>query len=552
VLARALSKDPQARYPSAGDLYRAIEAAYSGQTPMPLEVPAVRTPPPPMSAAQAPISLPIQIIPEGFRPTMAGPNGAPSVSGPVLLGTPLLSGSNPSLPAMSVPPSSEPVLLGTPIHSGSNPSLQAMQGMPLGMEPQQRASNPSLQAMPGMSGGMPLGMEPQQRASNPSLQAMPGGMPLGMEPQQRASNPSLRAMPGGMPLGMEPQQRASNASLPPMGGGMAFPPTMPLPAAGAAPMGPLVSQPSAQLNTPPPEPLFSPGMSVPVPAVAGHGSPMFSGPVAVAPPMYSGPVQVPGPVVGSAALLTPQDPILRMPDARPVAVPAPPLTPLPELKRSRGPLIGAIAGVAVLAVVVGLVLALRSPKPVEPPKVPDTPVTTNRTTPPADPSGTPPNAVTPVDPASVAGQTSGQTSGQASGQTGAVANGQTEPSGQNPEDPGPGRTPTEDPSLAPVPIVDRDNTSSAQSPKKPPKDPEQARLTALGKGQLRVISTRNNEPYWAKVLVDGEDKGSTPLSLELSSGMHKVRLERDGFKPVERQIKIAPTRPAVLRIELVP
>jgi serine/threonine protein kinase len=544
VISRALSKDPQARYPSAGDLYRAIEAAYSGLTPVPLlaplEVPGLPTPPPGQPAISLPV--PIPSLPEGYRPTMGAPssNGAmaPLPSGPLLVGTPLYSGSNPAVPAVSggVPLGME--------QRASNAQLPVMGGMPLGMEPQ-RGSNPS---MPGM----PLGMEPQ-RASNPSLQAMSGGMPLGMEPQ-RGSNPSMSAMP----LGMEPQ-RGSNPSLQAMGGAApAFPPTMPLPAVSASAAAvPMPQQsPVSLMGAPSHQPLFTPGM--PVPAVPGHGSPMFSGPV----PAVSGPVQPAfsgsvfvGAQVADAALVMPpqQDAVIvRTPTPAPAVVAVPPLPrqgsgprdSVPEPKPSRRGLIAAVAGVGIVAVV-GLVLFV--PRTPETPKGADTPVVTQPNGTPSNgtqANGKPPNGTPPENPVVGNGQVA------ATGQTGGV-NGSGEVTGrtdvasaQNPEE----RAPTEDPFVQPGPT---DNPNPGPS-KKPKGDPELAKLAAQGKGQLRVISTRNNEPHWARVLVDGERKGSTPLSLELSIGVHKVRLEREGFQPVERQIKIAPMRPAVLRIELVP
>jgi serine/threonine-protein kinase len=71
-------------------------------------------------------------------------------------------------------------------------------------------------------------------------------------------------------------------------------------------------------------------------------------------------------------------------------------------------------------------------------------------------------------------------------------------------------------------------------------------------GNLRVVTTLKGEPYWASLWVDGQDMGTTPALLQLSSGVHTVRLERVGFQSVERQIKVAPGRGAVLRIELTP
>lgn len=71
-------------------------------------------------------------------------------------------------------------------------------------------------------------------------------------------------------------------------------------------------------------------------------------------------------------------------------------------------------------------------------------------------------------------------------------------------------------------------------------------------GSLNVITTLRGEPYWASVLIDGVHRGNTPLNVELSPGRHRVHLERAGFRPVDRQIKIASGRPGVLRVELVP
>ena len=71
-------------------------------------------------------------------------------------------------------------------------------------------------------------------------------------------------------------------------------------------------------------------------------------------------------------------------------------------------------------------------------------------------------------------------------------------------------------------------------------------------GQLNVVTTYHGDTYWALLVVDGVRKGNTPLLIELPPGKHRVRLERSGFRPVERQIKIARGRSDVLRIELGP
>jgi serine/threonine-protein kinase len=73
-----------------------------------------------------------------------------------------------------------------------------------------------------------------------------------------------------------------------------------------------------------------------------------------------------------------------------------------------------------------------------------------------------------------------------------------------------------------------------------------------GRGQLRVVSTRGGEPYWASVTVDGQPKGETPLSIEVAGGKHHLRVERAGFKPVERDVVLSGGGPLVVGIELVP
>ncbi len=80
----------------------------------------------------------------------------------------------------------------------------------------------------------------------------------------------------------------------------------------------------------------------------------------------------------------------------------------------------------------------------------------------------------------------------------------------------------------------------------------QKKLASVVPGQLNVVTTYQGDAYWAMVSVDGVRRGNTPLLLQLSPGSHRIRLERTGLKPVERQIKIAPGRSDVLRIQLAP
>jgi eukaryotic-like serine/threonine-protein kinase len=75
--------------------------------------------------------------------------------------------------------------------------------------------------------------------------------------------------------------------------------------------------------------------------------------------------------------------------------------------------------------------------------------------------------------------------------------------------------------------------------------------TPKRRGRLNVITTHAGEPYWAQVSLDGVPKGRTPLLLEVSPGLHQVRVERAGFRVLERAVRIQPGRPAVVRVELL-
>ncbi|MFZ5438645.1 MAG: protein kinase domain-containing protein [Myxococcota bacterium] len=72
------------------------------------------------------------------------------------------------------------------------------------------------------------------------------------------------------------------------------------------------------------------------------------------------------------------------------------------------------------------------------------------------------------------------------------------------------------------------------------------------KGKMNVISTHAGEPYWAQVSIDGVPKGRTPLLLDLPVGRYKVRVERAGFRPQLRDVRVASGKAVVVKVELVP
>jgi hypothetical protein len=61
-------------------------------------------------------------------------------------------------------------------------------------------------------------------------------------------------------------------------------------------------------------------------------------------------------------------------------------------------------------------------------------------------------------------------------------------------------------------------------------------------GRLLVRST----PSGARVFVDGHEYGTTPVPVrDLSRGLHRVRVVRDGYATVERRVLLTPARPSL-------
>lgn len=75
---------------------------------------------------------------------------------------------------------------------------------------------------------------------------------------------------------------------------------------------------------------------------------------------------------------------------------------------------------------------------------------------------------------------------------------------------------------------------------------------ATGMGRLRVVTTRDGQPFWATVRVDGVSHGETPVEIDLPPGAHTIRIEREGFQPIEQQVKLGPGDSPLMRLELTP
>jgi len=95
-------------------------------------------------------------------------------------------------------------------------------------------------------------------------------------------------------------------------------------------------------------------------------------------------------------------------------------------------------------------------------------------------------------------------------------------------------------------------TETATGPKTIRRPVSTAPPVTAGFGKVNVVTTFKGGPYWASIQVNGENKGTTPVLLELPVGKHQIKVQRPGFRTIEKQIKVASGRSAVVRIELIP
>jgi len=75
---------------------------------------------------------------------------------------------------------------------------------------------------------------------------------------------------------------------------------------------------------------------------------------------------------------------------------------------------------------------------------------------------------------------------------------------------------------------------------------------AAAAGMLRVMALVKGRPATALLTVDGVANGITPRSLAAPAGPHLVRLELDGYQPLERTVDVTAGGTTYLRLELVP
>src|SRR5437879_3610819 len=87
-----------------------------------------------------------------------------------------------------------------------------------------------------------------------------------------------------------------------------------------------------------------------------------------------------------------------------------------------------------------------------------------------------------------------------------------------------------------TPVVRR--TTPAVSP--PPRRVERPAQRPAQRPSEPALLSVNSVP-WGSVYVDGQPVGNTPqIDLQVAAGAHRLRVERDGFRPYERLVELAP------------
>jgi eukaryotic-like serine/threonine-protein kinase len=105
------------------------------------------------------------------------------------------------------------------------------------------------------------------------------------------------------------------------------------------------------------------------------------------------------------------------------------------------------------------------------------------------------------------------------------------------------------PTPAPVPVPPEPSlpapTPSRPASGVPPGPPVRAARTASRRGRVEIRST----PASAIVSVNGQSRGRTPLTVrDLALGSYNIRVARDGFAAVDRDVRLTDTQPSALLV----
>lgn len=76
--------------------------------------------------------------------------------------------------------------------------------------------------------------------------------------------------------------------------------------------------------------------------------------------------------------------------------------------------------------------------------------------------------------------------------------------------------------------------------------------TAATTGTLRIVTLLEDEVTWAHVHINGTAHGESPVTLKLPVGVHALRVERPGFRAIQRTVRVSADERALVRLELKP
>jgi serine/threonine-protein kinase len=85
-----------------------------------------------------------------------------------------------------------------------------------------------------------------------------------------------------------------------------------------------------------------------------------------------------------------------------------------------------------------------------------------------------------------------------------------------------------------------------------PKKPVDVRRPKEMMGLLKITTWQGTRPYPATVFVDGDNKGLSPVKIELTAAQHHVRVERANWQTVEEDVVVPNGGSKDLRIQMVP
>ncbi|MCA2980575.1 MAG: serine/threonine protein kinase, partial [Myxococcaceae bacterium] len=100
-------------------------------------------------------------------------------------------------------------------------------------------------------------------------------------------------------------------------------------------------------------------------------------------------------------------------------------------------------------------------------------------------------------------------------------------------------------------LFSTDATFVGPAPRAPPEPRvvSSAGTTGATTGSVRLVATLKGKPVSASVSVDGGPRATTPRTLALAPGLHSLRAELSGARPIERSVEVAAGTVVNVRLE---